>query len=93
MVIDRLIHSLGKGFLTSFEGMVEDVIAEGKWFDVATQDVTSVALNDKDLNKLTTFILKKLKIGEDKVRIYDDTILFCQEFKETMLQGLFRPLV
>ena len=77
----------GKGFLTSFEGFVEDAIAEGKWFDVATQDVTSVSLNDKDLNKLLLFILKKLKIGEDKVKLYDDTILFSAEFKEKMFEG------
>ena len=62
-------------------------MAEGKWFDMATQDVTSVSLNDKDLNKLLLFILKKLKIGEEKVKIYDDTILFCQDFKEQMLEG------
>ena len=77
----------GKGFLTSFEGLVEDVVAEGKWFDMATQDVTSVSLNDKDLNKLLIFILKKLKMGDDKVKIYDDTILFCEEFKEKMFEG------
>jgi len=83
---------VGKGFLTSFEGLVEDVVAEGKWFDMATQDVTSVSLNDKDLNKLLLFILKKLKIGEEKVKIYDDTILFCQDFKEQMLEA-FAPKI
>ena len=67
--------------------MIEDAIAEGTWLDLATQDVTSVALNDIDLNKLVTFILKKLKIGQDKVTIYDDTILFCQAFKEKIMQG------
>ena len=66
---------------------MEDVVSSRSWFDVATQDVTSVSLNDKDLNKLLLFILKKLKIGEDKVKIYDDTILFCQDFKEKMLEG------
>lgn len=83
---------VGKGFLTSFEGLVEDVVSSRSWFDVATQDVTSVSLNDKDLNKLLLFILKKLKIGEDKVKIYDDTILFCQDFKEKMLEA-FTPKI
>ena len=78
----------GKGFLTSFEGLVEDAVAEGAWFDLSTQDVTSVSLNDNDLNKLLTFILRKLKIGQDKVKIYDDTILFCQEFEEKILEGV-----
>ena len=78
----------GKGFLTSFEGLVEDAVAEGAWFDLSAQDVTSVSLNDNDLNKLLTFILRKLKIGQEKVKIYDDTILFCQAFKEKILEGV-----
>ena len=62
-------------------------MAEGRWFDLASQDVTSVALNDHDLNKLLLFILKKLKLGEDKVKVVDQTILFCHDFKEKMMEG------
>jgi len=93
---EKLLHlssvCVGQGFLTAFEGVVEDAVADGTWYDVRTQDVTSVYLNDNDINKLLIFILKQLKIGEDKVKIYDDTIIFCQDYHTKMLEA-FMPQI